>query len=135
MQKISKVLLGLALTATTLLGYEKYFVVERESESLAVIENGIKYSKIENMHNMNHGVVKFEGKDGYVISRDGFVVKFDPVSEKILGEYKTSKSAIGFVIGKHYVAVANYDDQSVDILDRDLNPIKKNQNTFKKCWY
>ena len=125
MQKISKVLLGLALTATTLLGYEKYFVVERESESLAVIENGIKYSKIENMHNMNHGVVKFEGKDGYVISRDGFVVKFDPVSEKILGEYKTSKSAIGFVIGKHYVAVANYDDQSVDILDRDLNPIKK----------
>jgi protein NirF len=125
LQKISKVLLGLALTATTLLGYEKYFVVERESESLAVIENGIKYSKIENMHNMNHGVVKFEGKDGYVISRDGFVVKFDPVSEKILGEYKTSKSAIGFVIGKHYVAVANYDDQSVDILDRDLNPIKK----------
>ncbi len=125
MKTIGKLFLGLALTATSLLGYEKYFVVERETESLAVIENGIKYSTIKNMHNMNHGVVKFEGKDGYVISRDGYVVKFNPITEKIDAEYKTSKSAIGFVIGKHYVAVANYDDQSVDILDRDLNPIKK----------
>jgi protein NirF len=99
--------------------------VERESSSLAVIENGIKYSTMDNMHNMNHGVVKFDGKDGYVISRDGFVIKFDPVKEKIVAEYKTSKSAIGFVIGQYYVAVANYDDKSVDILDRDLNPIKK----------
>ena len=73
---------------------------------------------------MNHGVVKFYGKDGYVISRDGYVIKFDPKSEKILSEHKTSDSAIGFVINEHYVAVANYDNKSVDILDRDLNPIK-----------
>lgn len=104
---------------------EKFFVVERESSSLATIYKGLKRTNIEGMRNMNHGVVKFEGKDGYVISRDGYVIKFDPMSEKILAEYKTSKSAIGFVIGKNYVAVANYDDKSVDILDRDLNPIKK----------
>ena len=104
---------------------EKIFVVERENNSLAVIVNDLPKSHIKNMHNMNHGVVKFYGNDGYVISRDGYVVKFDPRSEKILKEYKTSDSAIGFVIAKNYVAVANYDDKSVDILDRDLNPIKK----------
>jgi len=74
---------------------------------------------------MNHGIIKFDGQDAYLISRDGFVVKFDPVTEKVEAEYKTSKSAIGFVIGKNYVAVANYDDKSVDILTRDLKPIDK----------
>jgi protein NirF len=104
---------------------EKYFVVERESESVAVIVDGLTKSHMEKMHNMNHGVIKFDGKDGYLISRDGYVVKFDPLSEKTLAEYKTSKSAIGFVIGTNYVAVANYDDKSVDILTRDLKPIDK----------
>ena len=104
---------------------EKFFVVERESESVAVIEDGLVRSHMEQMHNMNHGVMKFDGKDGYVISRDGYVVKFDPLTTKIEGEYKTSKSAIGFVIGANYLAVANYDDKSVDILTRDLKPIQK----------
>ncbi len=103
---------------------EKIFVVERENESLAVIENGLPKSHIKHMHNMNHGVVKFYGNDGYVISRDGYIIKFDPEKEKILKEYKTSDSAIGFVINDYYVAVANYDKKSVDILDRDLNPIQ-----------
>ncbi len=104
---------------------EKYFIVERETNSVAIIEHGLTKSHMENMHNMNHGVIKFKDKDGYLISRDGYVVKFDPMSEKKLAEYKTSKSAIGFVIGKNYVAVANYDDKSVDILTRDLKPIQK----------
>ena len=111
--------------SVSLFGYEKYFVVQRESSSLAVIENGVKYSTIKNMHNMNHGVVKFKDNDGYVISRDGYVIKFNPITEKIVAQYKTSKSAIGFVIGKDYVAVANYDDKSVDILDRNLKPLQK----------
>jgi protein NirF len=70
-------------------------------------------------------VIKFYKNDGYLISRDGYIVRFDPVSEKKLSEYKTSKSAIGFVINEHYVAVANYDDKSVDILTRDLKPLQK----------
>ncbi|MDX9813857.1 MAG: cytochrome D1 domain-containing protein [Sulfurimonas sp.] len=105
-------------------GDEKMFVVERESSSLAIVEKGLTSSHIEGMRNMNHGVVKFYENDGYVISRDGYVIKFDPIEEKILKEYKTSKSAIGFEITKNYVAVANYDNKSVDILDRDLNVIK-----------
>jgi len=103
---------------------EKIFVVERENNSLAVIEKGLTKSHIGGMHNMNHGVVKFEGKDGYVISRDGYVIKFDPKSEKILKEHKTSDSAIGFTISDNFLAVANYAKKSVDILDRDLNPIQ-----------
>ena len=103
---------------------EKIFVVERESESLAVIEKGLPRGHIEHVHNMNHGVVKFDGKDGYLISRDGYIVKFDPISETILKEYKTSDSAIGFVIAPHYIAVANYAKKSVDILDRNLKPLQ-----------
>jgi protein NirF len=125
-----KFLLAVLLLSTTLFAVtpnasEKLFVVERESESIAIINKGLVKSHMENMHNMNHGIIKFDAKDGYLISRDGYVVRFDPVSEKVLNEYKTSKSAIGFVIGDNYVAVANYDDKSVDILTRDLKPIDK----------
>ena len=122
---VSICLLGVSLLAATPSASEKIFVVERESSSIAIIKKGLTKSRMENMHNMNHGIIKFDGKDGYLISRDGFVVRFDPVSEKVLNEYKTSKSAIGFVIGVNYVAVANYDDKSVDILTRDLKPIDK----------
>jgi len=104
--------------------HEKVFVVERESSSIAVIENGLPKNHMRDMHNMNHGVVKFEGKDGYVISRDGWVVKFDPEKEIKLKELKTSDSAIGFTLTKNYLAVANYAKKSVDILDRDLNPLQ-----------
>ncbi len=109
---------------STLNTNEKIFVVERESSSLAVIENGLPKGHIKGMHNMNHGVVKFDGKDGYVISRDGWVVKFDPEKEVIVKEHKTSDSAIGFTITKNFLAVANYAKKSVDILDRDLNPLQ-----------
>ena len=125
---IRKILLGALLSATFFTNShakEKYFVVERESSSVAVVEDGLPRNHMEHMHNMNHGVIKFYGNDGYLISRDGYVVRFDPRSEKKLNEYKTSKSAIGFVIAKNYVAVANYDDKSVDILTRDLKPIEK----------
>lgn len=103
---------------------EKLFVVERESNSLAIIEQGLTKDHITGMKDMNHGVVKFFGNDGYVITRDGYVIKFDPINEKIIKEYKTSESAIGFEIAKNYIAVANYDKKSVDILDRDLNPLQ-----------
>jgi len=103
---------------------EKVFVVERENSSLAIIEKGMTKAHLSGVHNMNHGVVKFDGKDGYVISRDGWVVKFDPEKEVVLKELKTSDSAIGFTVTKNFLAVANYAKKSVDILDRDLNPLQ-----------
>ncbi len=127
-----KLLLGIMLSTlffvdASAFTKDKLFVVERESNSVAVIEDGLPKSHMENMHNMNHGVIKFFENDGYIISRDGYIVRFDPKTEKKLNEYKTSKSAIGFVINKNYVAVANYDDKSVDILSRDLKPLQKIQ--------
>jgi len=103
---------------------DKLFVVERENSALAVIENNMLTDEIKNMHNFNHAVVKFRDKDGYVITRDGYIIKFDPIKNKKLKEYKTSKSAIGFIIGDNYVAVANYDNKTVEILDRDLNHLQ-----------
>ncbi len=125
-----KIVLLMGMLAAFLFGSvkpvkEKVFVVERESASVAVIEDGLTRRHMQGMHNMNHGVIKFDGKDGYLISRDGYVVKFNPLTEEKEAEYKTSKSAIGFVIGKNYIAVANYDDKSVDILTRNLQPIQK----------
>jgi protein NirF len=125
---LKKIILATSLVAslyTNVSAKEKFFVVERESSSVAVIEDGLPRNHMENMHNMNHGVIKFYKKDGYLISRDGYIVRFNPITEKKLNEYKTSKSAIGFVINEHYVAVANYDDKSVDILSRDLKPLQK----------
>jgi protein NirF len=125
---LKKILLGVVVVVSLYASVktpEKVFVVERESSSVAVIENALPRNHMEHMHNMNHGVIKFYKNDGYIISRDGFVMKFDPRSEKKLAEYRTSKSAIGFVINKYYLAVANYDDKSVDILDRNLKPIQK----------
>ena len=90
--KIDKVILGVFLMASifinahakgvnpvlaALKANEKIFVVERENQSLAVIEQGLTRGHIEGMHDMNHGVVKFYGKDGYVISRDGYIIKFE----------------------------------------------------------
>jgi len=117
-------IIGTSLFATPI-KKEKVFVVERESSSIAVIEDGLPRNHMLHMHNMNHGVMKFYKNDGYLISRDGYIIRFDPRSEKKLSEYKTSKSAIGFVINENYVAVANYDDKSVDILSRNLDPIEK----------
>lgn len=122
---LSILILGVTLYAGTPSVSEKIFVVERDSQSVAVIADGLAKSHMKNMHNMNHGVMKFDGADGYLMGRDGYIMRFDPVSEKVLNEYKTSKSAIGFITGKNYIAVANYDDKSVDILTRDLKPIDK----------
>lgn len=114
----------LLLAAIALGASEKIFVVERSDESLAVLENHAFKSRIKGMHNLNHAVVKFQGKDGYVITRDGYVIKFDPIKERITKEYKSSESSIGFLAEKNYVAVANYDNKTVEILDTDLNPLQ-----------
>jgi protein NirF len=120
---IKTILLSLFILLNTALA-EKVFVVERENSALSVIENDKVVGKITQLRDFNHAVVKFKDNDGYVITRDGYVIKFDPKTNKKQKEYKTSKSAIGFVIGENYVAVANYDNQTVEILTRDLNPIQ-----------
>jgi len=127
MKQVIYTLILFIVISVTLQAHEKIFVVERENSALAVINHNLKTNEIDKMHNFNHAVVKFRGKDGYVITRDGYIIKFDPINEKKLKEYRTSKSAIGFIIGKNFLAVANYDNKTVEILDRDLNPIQSIQ--------
>ena len=114
----------LLLFSLALFAHEKVFVVERENSALAVIENHKFKNEIGGMHNLNHGVVKFIENDGYVITRDGYLIKFDPIKEKKLGEVKASESAIGFTLDKDFVAVANYANKTVEIYDRDLNHLQ-----------
>jgi protein NirF len=115
---------SLLLIASAATAGEKIFVVERENSALAVIKHNLLWDEIKDMHNCNHAVVKFRDNDGYVITRDGYVIKIDPIHDKKVKEYKTSRSAIGFIVGDNYVAVANYDNKTVEILDRDLNPLQ-----------
>ena len=121
---LKNILLATALLVTSNFAAEKVFVVEREASALSVIEEEKVTGRVTELRDFNHAVVKFRDKDGYVITRDGFVIKFDPETNEKLKEFKTSRSAIGFVIGENYVAVANYDNQTVEILDRDLNPLQ-----------
>mgnify|MGYP000299455435 CR=1 FL=1 len=87
---LKKIALSL-IVASSLFASEKIFVVERESSSIAVIENDKFKNRMENFRNMNHAVVKFYKDEAYAISRDGYVIKFDPKKEIIEAEYKTSK--------------------------------------------
>ncbi len=103
---------------------EKLFVIEREDSALAVIVGDKLTNRITDMHNFNHAVVKFYKNEGFTITRDGYVIKFDPIGEKKLKEYRTSKSAIGFIVTPRYLAIANYDNKTVEILDHDLNPVQ-----------
>jgi len=124
MRFFSRLFFSTLMASVSLFAFEKIFVVERENSALAVIEHNLLYNEIKGMHNCNHAVVKFRDHDGYVITRDGYVIKFDPIKEVKEKEYRTSRSAIGFIVGPNYVAVANYDNKTVEILDRDLNPIQ-----------
>ena len=117
-------LILLLLPISTSFAAEKLFVIEREDSALAVIEGDKLTNRITDMHNFNHAVVKFYKDEGFAITRDGYVIKFDPVGEKKLKEYQTSKSAIGFIVTPRYLAIANYDNKTVEILDHDLNHIQ-----------
>jgi protein NirF len=116
--------LAVAICSAGVSNPDKLFVVERENSALAVIDHGKPSGEIRNMRNCNHAVVKFRGNDGYAITRDGYVIRFDPVHDRKLREYRTSKSAIGFIIGDNYLAVANYAKKTVEILDRNLTPLQ-----------
>lgn len=115
-------IIGLIFTEESLA--EKLYVVERERESIAVIEEGRLSSEIMNVGNMNHGIVKFYGGSAYVIGRDGYISKIDAASNKVIRKVKVGNSGIGFIGSDNYVAVANYDPGNVIILDRDLNAVK-----------
>lgn len=103
---------------------EKLYVVERERGALAVIEDGRLRGEIEGLGNLNHATVKFYNGFAYVISRDGFLSKIDTREGRLVKKVKVGNSGIGLDFFKEYVLVANYDPDSVVLLDRELNLVK-----------
>ena len=120
---MKKLFLFLFLIAS-LFGREKVYVVERENSALAVIEDHKLVGEITGMRNCNHAVVKFKGHYGYVITRDGYLIKFDAKTDKKVAEVKASKSAIGFTLGEDFIAVANYANKTVEIFDYNLRKLQ-----------
>lgn len=117
---------------------EKVYVVEREREKLAVIEDGILSGEIGSLGNLNHATAKFNKNFIYVISRDGCLSQINTGSDNLLRQIKAGKSGIGFVFIDDMVAVANYDPHDVVILDGSLNKLKKietnSRNVGIKSW-
>ncbi|MES0337401.1 MAG: cytochrome D1 domain-containing protein [Candidatus Magnetobacterium sp. LHC-1] len=103
---------------------EKVFVVEREREALALIEDGKLLREISGVKNLNHATVKFHKGFLYVISRDGFLSKVDLGTYEVVKSVKTGKSGIGFIFCGGFIGVANYDPKDVVILDEALNTVK-----------
>lgn len=101
----------------------KTYVVEREREALFVLD-GKTEKEIKDLGNLNHATMKFRGKYGYLLARDGFISKIDTETDSLVKKVKIGKSGIGITFIKSYVAIVNYDPQSVVLLDEDLNVVK-----------
>lgn len=114
----------LILFALISYGTERIFVVERETSSLTVIEEGKRVGKVLNLGNLNHATLKFRDGRGYVLSRDGVLTSFDPVSLKVLKKLRLANSSVGFTFCSEYIAVANYDPPSLAFADFNLKESK-----------
>lgn len=117
---------------------DKLYVVQRERESLAVVQNETLVKTIPELGNLNHATIKYKGNVAFVLSRDGVLSKVDTEKDLLLKKIKIAKSGIGITFAKDYVVVVNYDPQSVVILDQDLNTLQtvatQSRNVGVKFW-
>jgi len=104
---------------------QKVYVVEREREAVAVIQNGKVKTEVEDLGNTNHATLKFLGGFAYLISRDGYLSKIDTHHDRLVRKTKVGDSSIGFTFCGKRVAVANYAPHTVLFLDLDLNLLKE----------
>ena len=102
---------------------DKVYVVERERESLFVLDNQNE-KIIKDLGNLNHATMKFRGNFGYVLARDGSISKIDVTNDVVVKKVTIGKSGIGLTFIGDYIAIVNYDPNSVVILDKDLNIVK-----------
>jgi len=102
---------------------QKIYIVERERESLYVLD-GVNEKTISDLGNLNHATMKFRGKYGYLLARDGYVSKIDTVTDTLVRKVKIGKSGIGITFIGNHIAIVNYDPNSVVILDQELNVVK-----------
>lgn len=116
-------LLSACATQTSVNESAKIYVVEREREALFVLD-GKTEKEIKDLGNLNHATMKFRGQYGYLLARDGYISKIDTVTDSLVKKVKIGKSGIGITFIQSYVAIVNYDPQSVVLLDENLNVVK-----------
>lgn len=130
--------IGVSLLYPSASSGETLYVIERERDSIALIENGKVVKEIKGLGNTNHALLKFYKGYGYAITRDGYLSKIDLVERMIIKRVKVGESTIGLDFSGSIVAVANYDPKDVVFLDLDLNLLKKvetgSKNVGIKAW-
>lgn len=95
------------------------WVVSRETTSVFVIDHkeGKIISRVNVGQDLRHAVIKFRGKNAFLLTRDGYIISISSdflVADKI----KVGESSIGFdFICDDVIAVANYQPGGVAILN------------------
>lgn len=117
---------------------DKIYVVERERESLAVIERNESVRGIKGLGNLNHATLKFKNGHAFILARDGYISKVDTASDLLIKKVKIGKSGIGITFTDSQIVVVNYEPNSVVVLDFDLNILKvietNSRNVGVKYW-
>lgn len=102
---------------------EKIYVVQRERESLQVIEQN-KISQIQDLGNLNHATMKFKWGRGYLLARNGYLSQIDIENDRLVKKVKIGKSGIGLTFTDDNVIIVNYDPSSVVVLSKNLEVVK-----------
>ena len=98
----------------------KYYVVERAGSSLGIISHNELKGQIKRIGNGTHVIVYFGKRYGYALSRNGYLSKIDPETDKIIGQKKVSEDTVDFCLSKNLIAVADYKPQNIAILNKSL---------------
>ena len=106
------------------LAASKYYVVERAEGSLGVISHNVLKGQIRHIGNGTHIIVYFGKHYGYAISRNGYLSKIDPKTDKIILQKKVSEDTVDFCLSKNLIAVANYKPENIAILNKNLKLLK-----------
>jgi protein NirF len=142
---VTRALLLLALSSAWLLAVpagaegigSRVFVVERESESLAVydfMERKLLPKRITGLGDLSHATMIFSPdlRYGYLATRGGKLSRIDLEKLERAGEVFTSQSSIDNAISQdgRFIATAEYAPGGVTIIDsRDLRVLKQHRAT------
>lgn len=102
----------------------KYYVVERAGGSLGVISGDALKGQIKRVGNGTHIIVYFGKHYGYALSRNGYLSKINPETDKIIMQKKVSKDTVDFCLSKNLIAVADYRPRNVVVLNKEFKVLK-----------
>ena len=102
----------------------KFYVVERAGGALGIISYDRLTGRINHIGNGPHVIVYFGKRYGYSISRNGYLSKIDPKTDKIILQKKVSNDTVDFCLSKNLIAVADYKPQNIVILNKNLKLLK-----------